>query len=65
MPGDFIFWTKTNSHCGCWNEIQHVGIYIENGRCKQWGRPGCHERNLRKEQLRSVYVCKTKIMEEI
>lgn len=33
MPGDLIFWTKTNCHCGRWNEIHHVGIYIGNGRC--------------------------------
>ncbi len=28
QPGDLIFWSKLSCHCGRWNEIHHVGIYI-------------------------------------
>jgi cell wall-associated NlpC family hydrolase len=28
QPGDLIFWSKTDCHCGRWREIHHVGIYI-------------------------------------
>lgn len=31
QPGDLVFWSKTACHCGRWNEIHHVGIYIGNG----------------------------------
>lgn len=30
QPGDLIFWTKKNCHCGRWHEIHHVGIYISD-----------------------------------
>ena len=31
MPGDLIFWSKTDCKCGRWREIHHVGIYIGDG----------------------------------
>lgn len=32
QPGDLIFWSKLSCHCGRWNEIHHVGIYIGNNK---------------------------------
>jgi len=32
QPGDLVFWSKLNCHCGRWNEIHHVGIYIGGGK---------------------------------
>lgn len=32
QPGDLIFWSNTKCHCGRYNEIHHVGIYITDGK---------------------------------
>lgn len=32
QPGDLIFWSKLSCHCGRWEEIHHVGIYIGDGK---------------------------------
>lgn len=32
QPGDLIFWSKPSCHCGRWEEIHHVGIYIGDGK---------------------------------
>lgn len=32
QPGDLVFWTKNGCHCGRYDEIHHVGIYLGDGK---------------------------------